>query len=246
MKHFWTHKDNIPEGMGYGQFSLHHLIWLLLTVTLVTGFIFVYINSEVERRIFLLRSAGITLIAIDILKMIIIGFSDVRFSDYLPLEICSFAAYFIVADSFMVGNNIFPEMLLTMFLPGAIMAVLFPTTSTLPAFDFYTIHQFVYHGIIIAYIMARFVNGEIPLSYPGVWKSIIQVIMLAAVIYVIDRVFDKNFMFLRDTYGNPVLEMIWKITKGGIAYTGGLVCFCIIMIHVFYAFFKLISIIFLR
>ena len=246
MKHFWTHKDNIPEGMGYGQFSFQHLIWLLMTAALTTGFVFVYLNADAERRIILLRSVSVTLMVIEVLKMIIIAFSDVKFSDYLPLELCSFAAYFIVVDSFWIGNDVFPEMLLTMFLPGAIMAVLFPTTSTLPAVNFYTIHQFVYHGLIIAYIIARFVNGEIPLSYPGVWKSILQVIILAAVIFLIDTKFDKNFMFLRDTYGNPMLEIIWKITGGGIAYTGGLVCFCIIMIHVFYAFFKLISIILLH
>ena len=246
MKHFWTHKDNIPEGMGYGQFSFQHLIWLLMTAALTTGFVFVYLNADAERRIILLRSVSVTLMVIEVLKMIIIAFSDVKFSDYLPLELCSFAAYFIVVDSFWIGNDVFPEMLLTMFLPGAIMAVLFPTTSTLPAVNFYTIHQFVYHGLIIAYIIARFVNGEIPLSYPGVWKSILQVIILAVVIFLIDTKFDKNFMFLRDTYGNPMLEIIWKITGGGIAYTGGLVCFCIIMIHVFYAFFKLISIILLH
>ncbi len=246
MKYFWTHKDNIPEGMGYGQFSFQHLIWLLMTAALTTGFVFVYLNADAERRIILLRSVSVTLMVIEVLKMIIIAFSDVKFSDYLPLELCSFAAYFIVVDSFWIGNDVFPEMLLTMFLPGAIMAVLFPTTSTLPAVNFYTIHQFVYHGLIIAYIIARFVNGEIPLSYPGVWKSIMQVIILAAVIFLIDTKFDKNFMFLRDTYGNPMLEIIWKITGGGIAYTGGLVCFCIIMIHVFYAFFKLISIILLH
>lgn len=243
MKQFWTHKDNIPEGAGYGQFSFLHFIWLLLTVTLITGFVFVYGKADAVRRITLLRSVGITLIVIDILKMIIIGISPVRFSDYLPLELCSFAAYFIVADSFWIRNNVFPEMLLTMFMPAAIMAILFPTTSTLPAVNFYTIHQFVYHGLIIAYIVARFVNGEIPLTYPGVWKSIFNIILLAAVIYVVDTVFDKNFMFLRDTYGNPLLEVIWKVTRGGFAYTVGLVCFCIIMIHIFYNIFKLIAII---
>jgi uncharacterized membrane protein YwaF len=129
-------------------------------------------------------------------------------------------------------------MLLTMFLPAAIMAILVPTTSTLPAINFYTIHQFLYHGLIIAYVMTRFLYGEIPLSYPGVWKSILQIIMLATVIYIIDTVFNKNFMFLRDTYDNALLNVIWKITGGGIHYTGGLVCFCIIMIHVFLYHFQ--------
>ena len=32
MKHFWTHRDNIPEGLGYGQFSTTHLFMVALTV----------------------------------------------------------------------------------------------------------------------------------------------------------------------------------------------------------------------
>ncbi|MBQ9036030.1 MAG: YwaF family protein [Erysipelotrichaceae bacterium] len=246
MKYFWTHKDNIPEGMGYGQFSFKHLMWLILTIIFVVGVVFLYGQLEVSSRITLLRSIGATLIIIDIIKMILIYRSDVVFLEYLPLELCSFAAYFIVCDSILVGNDIFPELLLTMFLPAAIMAILFPTTSTLPAINFYTIHQFLYHGLIIAYVMARYINLEIPLTYPGVWKGILQIILLATVIYIIDTVFNKNFMFLRDTYDNPLLNVIWKLTGGGIKYTGGLVCFCIIMIHVFFAIFKLIELLILH
>lgn len=246
MKHFWTHKDNAPDGIGYGQFTSGHFVWLLLTVLFTIGIVFFYGHLSIPNKILLRRALGATLIIIDIIKMFIIGFSDVKLSEYLPLELCSFAAYFIVIDSIWFDNSFIKIMLLTLFLPAAIMAVLFPTTSTLPSFNFYTIHQFLYHGLIIAYVMALYVYGEIHLLYPDVWKAILSVLLLAAVIYLIDTKFDRNFMFLRDTYGNPLLEVIWKYTKGGFAYTVGLVCFCIFMIHVFYFFFKLISLLFLH
>ena len=246
MNSFWTHKDNIPEGMGYGQFTWKHLLYLAAVAVCVILSVMWYLQADQAGRILFLRTTGAVLILIDIIKMVLIAFSDVKLSEYLPLEICSFAAYFIVCDSIFIGNTFFPEMLLTLFLPAAIMAVLFPTTSTLPAVNFYTIHQFVYHGLIIAYVIARFAAKEIPLTYPGVWLSILKIIVLAAVIYVIDCRFDKNFMFLRDTYGNPMLEVIRRITGDGIAYTGGLVCFCIIMIHVFFALFKCIEMLFLH
>ncbi len=245
MNHFWTHKDNIPDGMGYGQFTVKHLIWLVLTAAFVIITAVCYGQADSAHKILILRVIAASLIIIDIIKMILIWFSDVKFSEYLPLEICSFAAYCTVCDSIWIGNTFFPEMLVTLFLPAAVMAVLFPTTSTLPAVNFYTIHQFLYHALIIAYITARFSCGEIPLTYPGVWLSIFKIIILAAIIYLVDCVFDKNFMFLRDTYGNPMLEAIKKFTGDGIAYTGGLVCFCIIMIHVFYALFRCIELIFL-
>ncbi len=245
MKYFWIHKDEISEDLkGYGQFSKTHVLLLIMSVILVAVYAFLYRSLDPHAKLIMLRITGLILIGIDVVKLILIGFSNAKLSENLPLEICSFAAYFIVCDSFWVGNSIFPGMLLTLFLPAAIMAVLFPTTSALPALNFYTIHQFLYHDLIIAYILTRFVNREIPLLYHGVWRFIGIILILVAVIYLIDTIFHRNFMFLKDTYGNPLLEVIWKITGGGIAYTGGLILFCIFMIHVFYAFFKIISLIF--
>ena len=244
MNYFWTQTDKIPEGLGYGQFTKKHFIWIAVVAVFVTVIVLTYQQSDLAKRIFLLRTIGASLIIIDILKLIMIKFSGGDVYEYLPLEVCSFAAYSIVCDSIWIGNSIFPIMLLTLFMPAAFMAVLFPTTSTLPAINFYTIHQFLYHGLIIAYVGARFVCKEIPLDYPGVWKSIFYVIMLASVIYVIDKIFHKDFMFLVDDYDNPLLKVITKVTGGGFAYTVGLVLFCIFMIHVFYIVFKCINIFF--
>lgn len=246
MKYFWTHKDNIPEGLGYGQFTWKHILWLIVTALGVAAFILCYIPADPHTKEVMCKAISAALLIIDVIKMILIGFSDVKTSEYLPLELCSFAAYFITADAFFHVGPPVREMLLTLFLPAALMALLFPTTSTLPAFNFYTIHQFVYHGLIAAYIFALFFAREIPLAYRRIWGSILRIIILASVIYAIDTVFDKNFMFLRDTYGNPMLEAIRKKTGDGIAYTGGLVCFCIVMIHVFFVLFKLIQMFFLH
>ncbi len=245
MNYFWTHKDVMPEGHGYGQFTWKHFLWLAITAALIIAVVLCYVRADLTERTVILRTIGAVLIIIDIVKLILIYYSDASLAENLPLELCSFGAYFIVLDSLWPGNTFFPLMLLTLFMPAAIMAIFFPTTTPLPAFNFYTIHQFIYHGLIIAYVTARFVCREIPLSYPGVWLSILKVITLAAVIYVIDTVFDKNFMFLRDTYGNPLLKVIWKATGGGFPYTIGLVCFCIFMIHVFYLLFKCIALLFL-
>lgn len=240
MKHFWTHRDNIPDGIGYGQFSPVHIILIAVTCffTAVTAFAYRYAGPS--GRIIILRSIAASLILIDAFKMIVIAKSDVVFTDYLPLEICSFGAYFIVCDSILINEPFFTVMLLTLFLPGAIMAVIFPTTSPLPAVNFYTIHQFLYHGLIIAYVIARFCCLEIPLVYGELWGTIGRILILIVIIYIIDTVFHKNYMFLRDAYGNPLLGKIWDVCGGGIAYTIGLILFSIFMIHVFFVLFKCI------
>ena len=246
MKHFWTHKEKIPEGQGYGQFSPSHHALLALTFLSIVFIVFLYVNAGPNERIVILRMMSFTLILSDVFKTILIACTDgVKVSDYLPLEACSFGAYACFFDSLWPNNGILPLMLLTLFMPAAFLAVIFPTTTDLPVFNFYTIHQFLYHALIVAYGLARFAAGEVSLTFIGVWKAIAAFFVLAMIMYLIDTVFDKNFMFLRDAYGNALLSAIWKITGGGIAYVGGLFCFSIFVIHVFFLLFRLIEKLFL-
>ena len=246
MKHFWTHKERIPEGYGYGQFSLAHLLWITATVIFTVLAVFFYQVLPYQNRIVFLRTIAASLIISDIIKMIVIKVTGINVWDYLPLELCSFAAYFIVCDSLWTGNSVLPQLLLTLFFPAAIMAVFFPTTSTLPSFNFHTIHQFFFHGLIIIYVAVRFFASEITLSYIGLWRSVLIACALAAIMYVVDTKFDKNFMFLRDSYGNVMLDIIYNKTKGNIGYIGGLVCFSIVVMHIFFFIFKLIEILLLN
>ncbi len=245
--YFWTHKENIPEGKGYGQFTASHFIWIAVTILFTAAVSFLYKSFGPVQKLILLRTLSFTLIIIDIIKLIVIAVTkEVKVSDFLPLELCSFAGYSIFFDSLFPGNAFFPQLLVTLFMPAAIMAVVFPTTTPLPSFNFYSIHQFLYHGLIIAYVIARYANGEIICTYPGVWDSILKILILAAVIYFIDIRFKKNFMFLAGTDDNPMLEAIEKKTGPGFPYTLGLTAFSIAMIHVFFAFFKAIEILFIR
>ena len=241
MNRFWMHQEKAPEGHGYGQFTIKHLMLVALTA-IATFFVCVlYINSNQVNRILIRRTIGIALIVIDIIKMIVLSKIDIELTDYLPLEVCSFAAYFIVIDSFWLSNNIIPQMLLTLFLPAATMAIIFPTTTKLPVFNFFTIHQFLFHGLIVMYVLMRFFASEIPLTYLGVWKSVGIVLVLVLIIYAVDVRFDKNYMFLRDTFDNPLLELVKKKKKNNIGYAPGLLCFSTFMIHIFYFIFKLIE-----
>lgn len=243
MKHFWTLRENIPEGYGYGQFSAAHFVWLFISAVFVTVTALIYKGSDPTQRIMILRILASALLISEICKMISIRITAPDLvAEYMPLELCSFAGLSIILDAVWPANTFLPQLMMTLFLPAALMAVIFPTTITLPAVSFYTFHQFFFHDLIIANITARFISGEMPLTYAGVWLSILKICVLAAVIYVIDVIFDRNFMFLRKTYGNSMLEVIWKKTGGGLKYTAGLVCFCIVMIHVFYLIFRLISV----
>ena len=238
MEYFFTHKENIPEGIGYRQFGWKHLTMLGLVFFVTAWITIIYRRAEEIQRIHIRRTIAVYLISADILKMIMLALDGIDVTYYLPLEICSFAAYAIVFDAFFPKKKFFSEMLVLLFLPGALMALLFPTTTPLPPINFFTIHQFSFHAMIIAYAFARFANGEIRITYPGMWKSVFKICAVAAFVGTVDVLFGRNFMFLRSPDGNPMLELISRVSGGGRFYIVGLIVFVIIVLHVFYLIFK--------
>ena len=206
------------------------------TVLFIVFITYLYIGSDQNSRIIILRSIAAVLLISEVIKLIVMKFTGVPVLENLPLEVCSFAGYSIIIDSIFPGETIMTELL---FMPAAVMALIFPTTSILPVFNFYTIQQFLYHALIIAYVIARYAAGEFSFSYSGLWRSILIIFILMLIIYAIDTRFKVNFFFLKDTYGNPMLELIWRYGKGGIGYVAGLVCFSITMLHVFFLIFMI-------
>ena len=241
MEHFWTHPDNIAEGLGFGQFSLTHILYILLSVLLIAFIIRRYKSADDDSRLMIRKAIAVSLLTLEAVKMIVMCVTEVKASNNLPLEICSFAEYTIVLDAFLKDNKVLRKILLYLFLPAAIMSLIFPTTHIIPAFSFFALHQFIFHALIAAYALMRFAAKEVEMDYQGVWKSILAISIIAAFVYVIDYVFNRNFMFLMDTYNNFMLNIIWNLTGGGVMYDLGLVCFSIIVVHIFYFIFAAIN-----
>ena len=239
--YFWTQRENIPKGLGYNQFSIKHIMMLIGTAIFACIVSYIYINSNSNIKSLIRISIAVTLMLIEVLKLLVIHFNNGDVVNYIPIEICSFAAYCIVVDAFSQDITFLKEMLLIVFLPAAIMALIYPTTISLPVFNFYTIHQFLFHGLIVTYVTMLFVSKEIVINYAGVWKSILTILCISGVVYIIDRSFNRNYMFLMHDEGSSMLKIIYEKSGGGIKYTGSLVLFSIIMIHVFFLIFKLLE-----
>ena len=227
---------------GYGQFSGIHLLLLGIWIVFIVAYCIVYFRSGTKARNDMRIAVAVMLLVSEVVKMGVIYFTHQGFSEYLPCEICSFAAYSIAADAFIPGNDFLLELMVVMFLPAAIMALIFPTTTRLQVLNFFTFHQYLFHSLIIAYILGRFFARETSMTYPGLWKSIFAILCLVSVMYAADRIFNRNFMFLVHNENNVMLKKISDTCGSGFRYTLGLICFAIVAVHVFYGLFKLLEI----
>ncbi len=156
-----------------------------------------------------------------------------------PLHVCSFAEYTILIDALWPDIRLPRQLLAFPFLSSSVIALLVPTVTAYPPLNFYAIHQFVMHGMITAYIVARYAGGEIWPRYAGLWQSVLVLALLAVLTYPLNLAFGTNFMFLVMHSDNPALKLIWNLTggNGGLPYLLGLAVLIIIVFHLMYALY---------
>ena len=243
---FWTHRTALEAAgleVGFGTFSAAHFLWIAVMAAGIAANAVAYRCGDSRRRDTIRKALAFFIILFEIFKQCVMALTGVPVADFLPLELCSFGEYALLADAMWPDGRFLRQPLLYLFLPAAIMALALPTVAVYPAINFYTIHQFVLHAVIAAYVIARYSAGELRPTYAGIWTSVAKLLPLVAAVYWIDVSFGKSFMFLTDPYGNPIFDLLWGLAggRGGLAYVGLLIVFIVIVLHVVYAIFRLIG-----
>ncbi len=177
----------------------------------------------------------------EIFKMSVLAIRGTDAGEYLPLEICSLAEYLILIDAIWPDHDIIKQQLAFTFLPGAIMALLFPPTISYPVINAVTFRFFLFHGSIAAYVIARFAAGEVKPRYGGLWMSLAICFVIAVLMQRFDMAHGYNFMFMNGHYDNPVLKLFWDVSggNGGIMYILALAVFAAAVMHIAYFIYRL-------
>ncbi len=204
MAHFLDTVDTIPEGVGFKSFGLTHSLWLI-GFALFTALCCVLYKklSEHGRKIFRIATASL-IVADEIFKIVCLCIEGNYSPSYLPLHLCSINIFFIAFHAFkptrFMGNFLY-----TVCIPGALMALLFPTWTALPFGNFMHMHSFSVHILLAAYPIILTVCGEIKPDSKQIPKCLMFLAALAVPIYIFNLIADTNFMFLISADpGNPL------------------------------------------
>ena len=233
---FWAYKDDVAGlgGTGFSTFSLPHLLWILFCLACAVCAAAVYRRGGERRRANMRRGMALFLILFETGKQCVAVLTGAPAAPLLPLHICSVAEYAVLIDALWAQNRFFKQLMAFMFLPAAVIAILFPSVTPYPPLNFYAIHMFLLHAVIIAYIVARYAGGELHPRYAGLWLSVLATAVMAGLIYPLNAAFGTNFMFLMHHANNPALRLIWDLTGGGAAYILGLAALVILVFHIMY------------
>ena len=204
MEYFFYTVETIPEGMGFGAYSMIHFLWLFALIAVcVVGSVF-YRKASPAWRTRIRKGIAIALIVDEFYKLIPLLITGRWTPDYLPLHLCS-VNIFLIAWHAWKGGKTLGGFLYTICIPGALAAMLFPTWAALPALNFMTTHSFTVHILLIAYPVLLTAGGDIRPNWRYTLKYMGILAVLAAIAFVINLLLDTNFFFLMEADpGNPL------------------------------------------
>lgn len=200
MKYFFTYSDDLPDNCGFELYGIVHMIWLLIIIIAV--FAFVMSKRYIKEK--LLCFQGNFLLFLIIIRLIVVTLIGHMSVYELPFHLCSIAGILCFIHSrykiWWLGQIIY-----TLCLPGTVAALIFPNWTEYPAMNFITIQAFLFHGGIVLYIAVSLNTKNIVPDFKGIIYSAVFLVFITVPIYLFDRCFNVNYLFvLRPSAGSPL------------------------------------------
>lgn len=200
---FWETSSTIAPGNGFSLFSATHLCWLAAAAILffLAGRWYRGADETARRRLRIL--IGILLICDELAKDLS-TLATGRFEwAFLPFHLCSINIFVILAH-IVRPDDVKSEFLYALCLPGALAALLFPSWSSLPAWNLMCIHSFSAHILLALYPILLLCGGYRP-HFSRLKPAIFPSLAIVCVIFVLNKKLGTNFMFLNNGgSGNPL------------------------------------------
>ncbi len=235
MSEFWWTALTFVKRYGsgitrFGIFSFDHIMWLMAAVAFVTisVLIFRHLGEKGRRRMFV--AVTVLLVCDELLKYIFTALTNQFEVQLLPFHLCS-VNLFVAVFNTIKPNRITKNILYALCLPGAIIALLVPSWTTLPQWNLMFLHSETVHMLLVLYPCMLLASGFRPDYKALLWVAAFLVgVSIPAI--ALNVIFDTNFLFLNGTVGNPVLELCRAVF--GDVYQIGLVILLVIIWFLMY------------
>ncbi len=207
---FFVTSENIPEGVSFQTFGLTHLIWLLVGLLLWVSACIFYKRLSPNKRKKMLTALGIYIFLQEMAKNLVLILLGEFSWGYLPFHLCGINILLIAFDTIKQAKTV-RSFLYYFAIPGAALALLFPNWTDMPVWNFFHIHSFTIHILLVLYPLLLVTTGQVATDLKSALKGVLLLVIMAIPVYCLNLLWKTNFMFLMEPdSGNP-LEMFEKL-----------------------------------
>ena len=218
--------------MGFSLFGPYHIWWLVITITTVilVSKYFKQLNTE-KQKVFQQKIAWF-IVLLEIFKDVYLITRNEFTLNYLPLDLCSLAIFAIFYHAY-TNNKMVGEMLYNLFLPGGIGALLFCNWTHRQMYDVLCLFSFIFHLVLVMYCVMVLYAGIVRPNKKRIISSIIFLAVTVPIIYVLNKMWDTNFMFLNvPSPGSPLVPL--ENMLGNPGYIFGMICIVLVLWFILY------------
>ena len=208
--HFWASPANVPESLGFGQFSQAHLMALVIIAAGVSTLVLAYRRSDARQRSWFRLIVGMAVFVMEVFRQVAFISLHIYTPDILPLHVCAIAEFAVMIDAIR-PNSWLREYLYAMGSWGPACAILFPDWAHQPIFNIYTWQSFGVHGLLLAYILMIIVTREFRPSPRHLFRAAVIVLGAAVIAGIVNVVYGTNFWFLNTGSPGSPLEPIQSV-----------------------------------
>ena len=213
MSEFWYTKTTMdklnPDYIRFEHFSPLHLFVTAVFFAIIIGAMVFYRKLDEKGRQKFLYIMSALLIADELWKHILSAATGQWEWEFVPLHLCSINIFVCVINSFR-RDKLTSEILYALCVPGALLALLMPTWTNLPYWNFMSLHSNSVHVLLLMYPLLLIAGGFKP-DFRNLPKVLGIVLCECVPVFFLNKILDTNFFFLNGTAGNPVLKILASI-----------------------------------
>lgn len=210
-EHFWTHYTELPDGYGFAIFDSSHIAWLIgIVIGIALATVLFCRLPEKGRRIYELV-LGNSLLVLEVVKDLVLAIDGKFEMAYLPLHLCGLSLFVCAAYSIWRGKML-GELLYCICMPGALAALIFPNWTGYSGLNFYLLHSYIVHAMIVLYPIMLIAAGKFKPNPKMLPWCMLSLVAVAIPLYFFNKVFDTNFLFVNyPSPGSPLVffESLW-------------------------------------
>ena len=201
---FFKTQDNIPEGLGFAAFGPTHLLWLLAGLIFCVAACIFYKRLDEGRQNSMRRVLGSYIFLQEMAKNLVLVILGEFSWGYLPFHLCGINILLIAFDV-IKPTKVVRNFLYYFAIPGAMLALLFPNWKEVPFWNFFHLHSFTIHILLVLYPLLLVSTGQVDTHIKSAFQAVLLLMVLAIPVYGLNLLWDTNFMFLmQPDSGNPL------------------------------------------
>ena len=206
MTYFFTAQGHIPPGLGFSLFGGEHLFWLAGIAAAIGCLCPVCRRMSPRARGRLYLGLALGALSLDGLWDLVLLATGQFAWNYLPLDLCGLAMFAELLWALRRGR-LLGELCYGLFLPGAVMALIFPNWTPLPAWNLLYLRSFLLHGLLVAQPVLAVAAGDLRPDARNLPKCLGIALALCVPVYAVDKALDQNFFFLNTPSPGSPLEL---------------------------------------